>query len=149
MSDAAFVIAALAAGVVLAALATAGFLLVTRRVAAARRTAFLPTLGAVVRIATPCRVVSGRAPVPGTIGLTPERLVWDAPFGLSGSVPLQEIKQLETDQRYSSGRPLLRMRTLRVTCADGRALEFLLTRGHEWEWRQALGEFAGRQQSAG
>ncbi len=113
--------------------------------AAARRKSFLPALGPIVRIATPCGVAVGKASVPGTVGLTPEALIWDAPFGLSGSVPLGHIKRLETDAQLSSGRGFLRARALRVTLENGRVLEFVLSKGHEWEWRQALGEWVGQQ----
>jgi hypothetical protein len=116
-----------------------------RLVAAARRREFLPALGPVVRIATPCGIAVGRASVPGTVGLTPEALIWDAPFGLSGSALLGHIKKLETDERLTSGRRFLRSRALRVTLEDGRELEFVLSKGHEWEWRQAIGEWVGQQ----
>ena len=126
-------------------LLTIVLLAVLRLVAAARRKRFLPALGPIVRIATPCGVAVGSASVPGTVGLTPEALIWDAPFGLSGSVPLGHIKRLETDARLDSGRGFLRARALRVTLENGRVLEFVLSKGHEWEWRQALGEWVGQQ----
>lgn len=116
-----------------------------RLVAAARRRSFLPALGPIVRIATPCGVAVGKATVPGTVGLTPEALIWDAPFGLSGSVPLGHIKRLETDEQLASERRFLRARVLRVTLENGRVHEFVLSKGHEWEWRQALGEWVGQQ----
>ncbi|MEO6324682.1 MAG: hypothetical protein ABIT01_16900 [Thermoanaerobaculia bacterium] len=135
----------LAGGALVLVLLTVLLMAVLRLVAASRRRTFLPALGPIVRIATPCGVAVGQASVPGTVGLTPEALVWDAPFGLSGSVPLGHIKRLETDAALASGRGFLRARALRVTLENGRVHEFVLSKGHEWEWRQALGEWVGQQ----
>jgi hypothetical protein len=120
------------------------FVWLMRFVAWKRRRVFLPSLGPVVRIATPCRVVRGGSLVPGTVGLTPQGLLWDAPFGLSNRVSFTGVKRLETDERLSSGRRLLKSRVLRVTIEDGGQQEFLLTRDDEWQWRRALGEWVGQ-----
>jgi len=95
-----------------------------------------------VRIGTPCRVVSGRALVPGTVALAPSRFCWDAPFGLSGQSTFEEIRRLETDEKLASRRGFLRSKILRITTTSGEVREFVLSPGHAWEWRQALGEWA-------
>jgi hypothetical protein len=123
-------------------LATGGFVLTMRLIARHRRKIFLEGLGSVVRIGTPCRVVSGRALVPGTVALAPSRFCWDAPFGLSGQFTFEEIRRLETDEKLASRRGFFRSKILRITTTNGEISEFVLSRGHAWEWRQALGEWA-------
>jgi hypothetical protein len=134
------VAAGIAVGIFL--LATGGFVLTTRLVARRRGRIFLEGLGDIVRIGTSCRVVTGRALVPGTVALAPSRLCWDAPFGLSGQFTFEEIQRLETDERTQARRGFLRSKILRVTATSGEAREFVLSPGHAWEWRQALGEWA-------
>ena len=132
-----------AAGVFL--LLTGAFVLATRLIARRRRRIFLEGLGGVVRIGTPCRVVSGRALVPGTVALAPARFCWDAPFGLSGQSTFEEIRRLETDEKLASRRGFLRSKILRITTTSGEVREFVLSPGHAWEWRQALGEWAANR----
>jgi hypothetical protein len=134
---------AAAAGVFL--LLTGGFVLASRLVARHRRKIFLEGLGGVVRIGTSCRVVSGRALLPGTVALTPAGLVWEAVFGRTGSYSFEEIQRLETDEKLASRRGLLRSRVLRVTATSGEVKEFVLSPGHAWEWRQALGEWTAKK----
>ena len=126
-------------------LATGGFVLATRLIARHRRKIFLEGLGGVVRIGTPCRVVSGRALLPGTVALTPAGLVWDVVLGGSGSYTFEEIQRLETDEKLASQRGFLRSKVLRVTATSGEVKEFVLCPGHAWEWRQALGEWTARK----
>jgi hypothetical protein len=141
---------AAAAGVFL--LATGGFVLTTRLIARHRRKIFLEGLGGVVRIGTPCLLVSGpltflRNPalLPGTVALTPAGLVWEAVFGGTGSYSFEEIQRLETDERTQAQRRFFRSKVLRVTATSGEVLEFVLSPGHAWEWRQALGEWTGKK----
>jgi len=106
----------------------------------------------VVRIGTPCRVVDrrGRALVPGTVALTPAGLVWEASWGRRGSYSFEEIQRIETDDRTKARRRFFRSKVLRVTPVRGEAVEFVLSPGHAWEWRQALGEWtAGKGAIAG
>jgi hypothetical protein len=141
---------AAAAGVFL--LATAGFVLATRLVARHRRKSFLEGLGGVVRIGTPCRVVDrrGHALLPGTVALTPAGLAWQAVASAPGSFTFKEIQRLETDERTQAQRGFFRSKVLRVTATTGQVVEFVLSPGHAWEWRQALGEWAaGRGRIAG
>ena len=50
----------------------------------------------------------------------------------------------------SSGRGFLRSKVLRVTATSGDVVEFVVSPGHAWEWRQALGEWtAARGRIAG
>ena len=97
-----------------------------------------------MRIGTPCRVVDrgGRALFPGTVALTPAGLAWEALLSAPGSFTFEEIQRLETDERLSGGRGFLRSKVLRLTPVRGEPVEFVLSPGHAWEWRQALGEWA-------
>jgi hypothetical protein len=134
-------VAAVAAAIVL--LACAPLLL-----AAARRRRFYRELGPVVRIATPCRIVSGRALVPGAVGLTPERLVWRGLASVSGAISFPDIARIETDARLSSGRRLLRSEVFRITPVKGEVVELVLAKGPAWEWHRALGEWIGKKAPA-
>jgi hypothetical protein len=132
-------LAVVAAGVTVAALVQGGMLLV----ASARRRRFYRSLGPVVRIGTPCRIVEGAALLPGALALTPEGLVWQGLAGAQGAARFVEIKRIETDTRLLSGRPLLRSEALRVTRTSGEVVELVLDKGAAWEWHQALGEWIG------
>ena len=100
-----------------------------------------------VRIGTPCRVVDrrGRALLPGTVALTPAGLVWEALWDRAGSYSFEEIQRLETDDRTQARRGFFRSKVLRVTATSGEVKEFVLSPGHAWEWRQALGEWTGKK----
>ncbi len=106
-----------------------------------------------MRIGTPCLLTSaarGRALIPGTVALTPAGLAWEALWGRTGSYSFEEIQRLETDDRTQARRRFLRSKVLRVTSVRGEVVEFVLSPGHAWEWRQALGEWtAGRGRIAG
>lgn len=133
-------------------LGTGAFVVTTRLVARHRRKIFLEGLGGVVRIGTPCRVVDrrGRALLPGTVALTPAGLAWEALFSAPGSFTFEEIQRLETDERTQARRGFVRSKILRVTPVRGEPVEFVLSPGHAWEWRQALGEWvASRDRIAG
>ncbi len=92
----------------------------------------------------------GRALIPGTVALTPAGLVWDGLWGRSGSYSFEEIQRLETDERTQAGRGFFRSKVLRVTATSGAVVEFVVSPGHAWEWRQALGEWtANRGRIAG
>ena len=137
--------AGLAIGIFL--LLTGGFVLATGLVARHRRKIFLERLGGVVRIGTPCRVVDrrGRALLPGTVALSPAGLAWEALLSAPGSFTFEEIQRLETDDRTQARRRFLRSNVLRVTPVRGEAIEFVVSPGHAWEWRQALGEWAANR----
>jgi hypothetical protein len=143
-------------------LATGTFVLATRLIAKRKGRIFLEGLGGVVRIGTPCLLQSGplrllrnppggaegaatgargRALVPGTVALTPAGLVWEGLWGHSGSFSFEEIQRLETDEKTQAQRGFLRSKVLRVTTTSGDVVEFVVSPGHAWEWRQALGEW--------
>jgi len=153
-----------AAGVLL--LLTGAFVLATRLIARHRGKIFLEGLGGAVRIGTPCLLASdsltlrrkppggaegaapaarGRALLPGTVALIPAGLVWEALFGGTGSYSFEEILRLETDERTQAQRRFFRSKVLRVTATSGEVREFVLSPGHAWEWRQALGEWTGKK----
>jgi len=71
--------------------------------------------------------------------------VWEGLWGRSGSYSFEEIQRLETDDRLSSGRALLLRKVVRVTATSGDVVEFVVSAGHAWEWRQALGEWAANR----
>ncbi|HQQ78902.1 MAG TPA: hypothetical protein PLB01_16235 [Thermoanaerobaculia bacterium] len=158
----------IAVGVGIFLLATGAFVLATRLVARRKGKIFLEGLGGVVRIGTPCLLASaplallrnsespggaagaaplarGRALIPGTVALTPAGLAWEGLWGRTGSYSFEEIQRLETDERLSSGRGFLRSKVLRVTATSGEVAEFVVSPGHAWEWRQALGEWAANR----
>jgi hypothetical protein len=84
------------------------------------------------------------------VALTPAGLVWEGLWGASGSYSFEEIQRLETDDRTRAQRGFLRSKVLRVTSTSGDVVEFVVSRGHAWEWRQALGEWsAARGRIAG
>ena len=83
--------------------------------------------------------------IPGTVALTPAGLVWSGLWDRSGSYSFEEIQRLETDDRLSSGRGFFRSKVLRVTSVRGEVVEFVLSPGHAWEWRQALGEWTAKK----
>jgi hypothetical protein len=139
-------------------LATGGLVLTTRLIATRRGRIFLEGLGGVVRIGTPCLLASSPlhlqrkseserflALIPGTVALTPAGLAWDGLWDRTGSYSFEEIQRLETDDRLSSGRGFLRSKVLRVTATSGEVVEFVVSPGHAWEWRQALGEWAANR----
>jgi hypothetical protein len=155
------VLVAMAAGIFL--LLTGAFVLATRLIAKRRGRIFLEGLGGVVRIGTPCLLASsplhllrnppaarGRALVPGTVALTPAGLAWDGLWGHSGSYSFEEIQRIETDEKTQAQRGFLGSKVLRVTATSGEVVEFVVSPGHAWEWRQALGEWtANRGRIAG
>ena len=150
MSAASLLIAGgIAVGILL--LVTGGFVLTTRLVARRKGRIFLEGLGSVVRIGTPCLLITGgTALLPGTVALTPAGLAWDGLWGHSGTFTFEEIQRLETDDRTQAQRVFLRRKVLRVTATSGEVVEFVLSPGHAWEWRQALGEWtANRGRVAG
>lgn len=147
-------------------LGTGAFVLTTRLIARRKGRFFLEGLGKVVRIGTPCLLPSDspslhlprhsenlrprRALIPGTVALSPAGLAWEGLWGRSGSYSFEEIQRLETDERLSNGRKFFRSKVLRVTPVRGEPVEFVLSPGHAWEWRQALGEWtAGQGRIAG
>ena len=138
-------LAVVAAGVVVAAFVQGGLLLV----AATRRKRFYRSLGPVVRIGTPCRIVEGAALLPGALALTPDGLVWQGIAGAQGSARFAEIQRIETDARLIFGRPLLRSEVLRVTRTSGEVVELVLGKGAAWEWHRALGEWIGAKGRVG
>ncbi len=86
----------------------------------------------------------GRALIPGTVALTPAGLAWDGLWGHSGKFTFEEIQRIETDERTQAQRGFLRSKVLRVTATSGEVVEFVLSPGHAWEWRQALGEWTAK-----
>jgi hypothetical protein len=145
-------------------LATGAFVLTTRLIARRRGRTFLEGLGGVVRIGTPCLVVSAgggvgarrvprgappaarfRALIPGTVALTPSGLAWQALASAPGTFTFDEIQRLETDDRTQAQRGFFRSKVLRVTATSGEVVEFVVSPGHAWEWRQALGEWSANR----
>jgi hypothetical protein len=87
----------------------------------------------------------GRALIPGTVALTPAGLVWQALLSAPGAFTFEEIQQIETDDRTQGKRGFFHSKILRVTPVRGEAVEFVVSPGHAWEWRQALGEWAANR----
>ncbi len=88
--------------------------------------------------------------IPGTVALTPAGLAWEGLWGRTGSYSFEEILRIETDERTQAQRGFFRSKVLRVTPVRGDAVEFVVSPGHAWEWRRALGEWtANRGRIAG
>ena len=146
--------AALLAGA--AILGAAAFLVVPRwllaraqdRLARAR----LTTAGQGFRLLTRADLVSGRyRRLPGILGLTDDRLLFEGIFGESQELATSRIGKIETGQRLASGRTLLRLEVLRITAnasAAGPPLEFVLTPAAAGAWRSHLGLWAMKERQA-
>ena len=67
------------------------------------------------------------------------------PLGRAGTLTFEEIRRLETDEKTQARRGFLRSRVVRVTATSGEVVEFVVSPGHAWEWRQALGEWSANR----
>ena len=74
------------------------------------------------RLLTRADLVTGRyRRLPGILGLTGDRLVFEGLFGESAQLATSRIQKIETGRRLASGRLLLRLEVLRITPASGGA----------------------------
>jgi hypothetical protein len=85
---------------------------------------------------------------PGILGLTRTAVRFDGLFGESAVLPTVEIQRIETGQRLSSGRRLLRLEVLRLTRSTGEQVEFVLSPASAFAWRSHLGLWAVRERQA-
>ena len=139
-----------------AILGAAAFLVVPRllltraqdRLARAR----LATAGQRFRLLTRADLVSGRyRRLPGILGLTDDRLLFEGIFGESQELATSRIGKIETGRRLANGRTLLRLEVLRITAnasAAGPPLEFVLTPAAAGAWRSHLGLWAMKERQA-
>lgn len=88
--------------------------------------------------------------VPGILGLTDDRLVFEGLFGESQELATSRIGKIETGRRLANGRMLLRLEVLRVTpnANAGPSLEFVLTPAACGAWRSHLGLWAMKERQA-
>jgi hypothetical protein len=93
-------------------------------------------------------VVGRHRRVPGVLGLTSDALRFDGLFEESAVMRTSEIQKIETGQRLSNGRLLLRLEVLRLTAAGGKQTEFVLTRETGAAWRSHLGLWAIKERQA-
>jgi len=101
------------------------------------------------RLLTRAELVTGRyRRVPGILGLTDDRLVFDGIFGDSQQLATSRIGKIETGRRLASGRTLLRLEVLRITPNAGPPLEFVLTPAASGAWRSHLGLWAMKERQA-
>jgi len=104
------------------------------------------------RLLTRADLVTGRyRRVPGILGLTDDRLVFDGLFGESQELATSRIGKIETGRRLASGRMLLRLEVLRVAPnpnAAGPPLELVLTPAAAGAWRSHLGLWAMKERQA-
>jgi hypothetical protein len=101
------------------------------------------------RLLTRAELVSGRyRRLPGILGLTGDRLLFEGLFGESVELATSRIRKIETGRRLSNGRLLLRLEVLRITPSSGDPMEFVLTMPAAGTWRSHLGLWAVGQRQA-
>jgi hypothetical protein len=101
------------------------------------------------RLLTRAERVSGRyRRLPGILGLTEDRLVFEGLFGESEELATSRIQKIETGRKLASGRMLLRLEVLRITPSSGDPLEFVLTPAAAGAWRSHLGLWAMKERQA-
>jgi hypothetical protein len=109
----------------------------------------LATEGREFRLLTRAERVSGRyRRLPGILGLTGDRLVFEGLFGESEELATSRIQKIETGRRLASGRVLLRLEVLRITPSAGDPLEFVLSAPAAGAWRSHLGLWAMSERQA-
>jgi hypothetical protein len=109
----------------------------------------LTTEGREFRLLTRAERVSGRyRRLPGILGLTGDRLVFEGLFGESEELATSRIQRIETGRKLASGRVLLRLEVLRITPSSGDSLEFVLTPAAALAWRSHLGLWAMKERQA-
>jgi hypothetical protein len=82
------------------------------------------------------------------LGLTERAVEFRGLFGESIPIPTSRIARIETGQRLSNGRRLLRLEVLRLTHTSGEILEFVLSPTSAFAWRSHLGLWAVRERQA-
>jgi len=103
----------------------------------------------VFRLLTRADRVAGRyRRVPGLLGLTDDRLVFEGVFGEEWELATSRVGKIATGRRLASGRMLLRLEVLRITGPAGDATEFVLTRHAAEAWRSHLGLWAVKERQA-
>ncbi len=101
------------------------------------------------RLLTRAELVTGRyRRLPGILGLTDDRLVFEGLFGESHELATSRIVKVETGRRLSNGRLFARLEVLRVTPSSGTPVEFVLTRPAAGAWRSHLGLWAMKERQA-
>jgi len=102
-----------------------------------------------LRLLTRAELVAGRyRRLPGILGLTGDRLLFEGLFGESLELATARIQKIETGRKLSTGRQLLRLEALRITPASGEPLEFVLTAPAAGAWRSHLGLWAMKERQA-
>ncbi len=105
--------------------------------------------GAAWKLLTRAELVVGRyRRLPGLLGLTEDRVAFEGVFGESAAVATERIRKIVTGRRLANGRLLVRREVLRITGADDRELEFVLTHATAEAWRSHLGLWAARERQA-
>lgn len=101
------------------------------------------------KLLTRAELVVGRyRRLPGLLGLTDERLVFEGVFGETMTVATSRIEKIVTGRRLSSGRTLFRFEALRVTPSSSQELEFVLSPASASAWRSHLGLWAAKERQA-
>ncbi len=105
--------------------------------------------GAEFRLLTRGELVVGRyRRLPGVLGLTGDRILFEGLFGESHELATSRIQKIETGRRLASGRVFLRLEVLRITPSAGEPMEFVLTRPAAGAWRSHLGLWAMKERQA-
>ena len=101
------------------------------------------------RLLTRADLVSGRyRRLPGLLGLTVDRLIFEGLFGESLEMDTSRIRKIETGRRLANGRLLFRHEVLRISLSSGEAVEVVLTVAAAGAWRSHLGLWAMKERQA-
>ncbi len=83
--------------------------------------------------------------LPGVLGLTRSKVVFENRFEPRLEIPLAEVRKISTGKLLSTGRRLFRDEVLAITDASGRLFEFQMPHASCYQWRQHLGAWGARQ----
>jgi hypothetical protein len=98
------------------------------------------------KLLTRAELVVGRyRRLPGLLGLSEDRIAFESVFGETAVVATDRIAKIVTGRRLVSDRLLFRREVLRLSAADGRELEFVLTHATAEAWRSHLGLWAAAE----
>ena len=79
---------------------------------------------------------------PGLLALVRDTISFEGIFDESWILATSRIAKIATGRKMASGRLLFRQEVLRLTAADGRETEFVLTPAAAGAWRSHLGHWA-------
>lgn len=99
---------------------------------------------------TPADRCTGRfRRVPGVLGLEGETIFFESRLEPRRDLRLGDVRKVSTGNRMTTtGRRLFRAEVVTLVDAAGTVTEFLMPKPSVYQWRQALGVWAGKQKAA-